>query len=141
MELNSTSQPTKYIKKLTLEKCFNCNNKLTLYFYTKDYNSYTFLDIVIRNTKNRDEFICPFTINSPNSITIDLNNICQCLTDYEGSLSIVAKSSHTLFSITPILSKEKLIIDGFSHKSPYKLYIRTLENGELRLSSIINKKL
>ena len=104
MELNSTSQPTKYIKKLTLEKCLNC-------------------------------------INSPNSITIDLNNICQCLTDYEGSLSIVAKSSHTLFSITPILSKEKLIIDGFSHKSPYKLYIRTLENGELRLSSIINKKL
>lgn len=141
MELNSIPQPTSYIKKLTLEKCLNCNNKLTLYFSKKDYSCYKFLNIIIRNTKNRDEFICPFTINSTNSLTIDLSNICQCLTDYEGSLYIMAKSSHTLFSIIPILSKEKLVIDGDSHKSLYKLYIRTLENGELRLSSIINKKL
>ena len=60
-------------------------------------------------------------------------------TDYEGSISIVAKCDNTFFSITPILLKENLTIINDFQKTNYKLFIRTLENGELRLSSIIKK--
>ena len=84
-------------------------------------------------------FICPFTINSSNSITIDLSDIYLYFTDYEGSISIVAKCDNTFFSITPILLKENLTIINDFQKTNYKLFIRTLENGELRLSSIIKK--
>ena len=53
--------------------------------------------------------------------------------------NIVAKCDNTFFSITPILSKENLTIINDFQKTNYKLFIRTLENGELRLSSIIKK--
>lgn len=76
---------------------------------------------------------------SSNSITIDLSDIYLYFTDYEGSISIVAKCDNTFFSITPILSKENLTIINDFQKTNYKLFIRTLENGELRLSSIIKK--
>ena len=72
-------------------------------------------------------------------ITIDLSDIYLYFTDYEGSISIVAKCDNTFFSITPILSKENLTIINDFQKTNYKLFIRTLENGELRLSSIIKK--
>ena len=117
----------------------NKNNKVTLIFSKKDYNDYDFIEVIIKNTKNKEEFTCPFTINSSNSITIDLSDIYLYFTDYEGSISIVAKCDNTFFSITPILSKENLTIINDFQKTNYKLFIRTLENGELRLSSIIKK--
>ena len=154
MELNTLSKITCYSRKLSLKNFINKNNKVTLIFSKKDYNDYDFIEVIIKNTKNKEEFTCPFTINSSNSITIDLSDIYLYFTDYEGSISIkniskktihnlnvniVAKCNNTFFSITPILSKENLTIINDFQKTNYKLFIRTLENGELRLSSIIKK--
>ena len=129
----------KQFKDFLIENFINKNNKVTLIFSKKDYNDYDFIEVIIKNTKNKEEFTCPFTINSSNSITIDLSDIYLYFTDYEGSISIVAKCDNTFFSITPILSKENLTIINDFQKTNYKLFIRTLENGELRLSSIIKK--
>ena len=139
MELNTLSKITCYSRKLSLKNFINKNKKVTLIFSKKDYNDYDFIEVIIKNTKNKEEFTCPFTINSSNSITIDLSDIYLYFTDYEGSISIVAKCDNTFFSITPILSKENLTIINDFQKTNYKLFIRTLENGELRLSSIIKK--
>lgn len=110
MELNTLSKITCYSRKLSLKNFINKNNKVTLIFSKKDYNDYDFIEVIIKNTKNKEEFTCPFTINSSNSITIDLSDIYLYFTDYEGSISIVAKCDNTFFSITPILSKENLTI-------------------------------
>ena len=139
MELNTLSKITCYSRKLSLKNFINKNNKVTLIFSKKDYNDYDFIEVIIKNTKNKEEFTCPFTINSSNSITIDLSDIYLYFTDYEGSISIVAKCDNTFFSITPILLKENLTIINDFQKTNYKLFIRTLENGELRNIYLIDK--
>ena len=72
MELNTLSKITCYSRKLSLKNFINKNNKVTLIFSKKDYNDYDFIEVIIKNTKNKEEFTCPFTINSSNSITIEI---------------------------------------------------------------------
>lgn len=130
-----------YIKKISLEKCIKNNNNLTLYFSPKDYEHLNFSKIIIKNTKNRDEFTCPFTQESPNTLTIDLTNLWSYFTDYEGSISINTQTNANKITLIPVLSKKSFInSDDTTNNTSFKWFIRILDNGELRLSSIVNKK-
>lgn len=97
--------------------------------------------IIIKNTKNREEFICPFTKELPNAITLDLTNLSSYFTDYEGSIFINAKNKVNNTILIPIV-QEKSVINFETNLSStnFKWFVRTLDNGELRLSSIVNKK-
>lgn len=143
MELNTDFQSKFYIKKIPLEKCINVDNKLILYFLEKDYKDLSFIKVTIKNTKNRDEFICPFTKELPNALIIDLNNICYHFTDYEASIYIDISYNNVSITLIPILSSKNSIILDPPKNTPtnFKWFIRSLDNGELRLSSIVNKKL
>lgn len=124
-----------YIKKIFLEKCIKNNNKLIFYFSNIDFNIST---IIIKNIKNREEFICPFTKEYPNIITIDLNPLCPYFTDYEGSIFIDTNDGKIL---TPLLPYKNILnIENTLDKLQFKLFLRILDNGEFRVSSIVNKK-
>ena len=56
MELNTLSKITCYSRKLSLKNFINKNNKVTLIFSKKDYNDYDFIEVIIKNTKNKEEF-------------------------------------------------------------------------------------
>lgn len=130
-----------YIKRISLEKCIKNNNKLILYFSPKDYEHVNFSMIIIKNTKNREEFVCPFTKELPNTITLDLNPLCSYFTDYEGSIFINTQNKLNDIILIPILSEKNIInFENNSNSTNFKWFIRVLDNGELRLSSIVNKK-
>lgn len=130
-----------YIKRVFLEKCIKNNNKLILYFFDDNYNSLNSSIVVIKNIKNRDEFICPFSKDLPNTLTIDLSSLCSYFTDYEGSITIKVRENSSEIILVPILlEKNILTLEDSISNLPFKWFIRVLDNGELRLSSIVNKK-
>ncbi len=97
--------------------------------------------IIIKNTKNREEFICPFIKEFPNTITLDLNSLCSYFTDYEGSIFINTQNKVNDIILIPILSEKTIInLENNLNSSNFKWFIRVLDNGELRLSSIVNRK-
>ncbi len=130
-----------YIERISLEKCIKNNNKLTLYFSSKDYEHLKLSMIIIKNTKNREEFICPFTKELPNTITLDLTNLSSYFTDYEGSIFINAQNTLSNIILIPIVQEQSLInFETNLNSTSFKWFVRILDNGELRLSSIVNKK-
>lgn len=97
------------------------------------------IEVVLKNSKTRNILIAPYTIkNSLLCINLkDLNFLC---TDNEFLLLLVIKKHCNYFAINPI-SKYKY---NSKYLNSYCLdliditwYLRTLENGELRLSTII----
>lgn len=130
-----------YIKRVFLKKCIKNNNKLILYFFDDNYSSLNSSIVVIKNIKNRDEFICPFSKDLPNALTIDLSSLCSYFTDYEGAITIKVKENSSEIILVPILlEKNILTLEDSIANLPFKWFIRVLDNGELRLSSIVNKK-
>ena len=130
-----------YIKKISLEKCIKNNNKLILYFSPIDYEYLNPLMVIIKNTKNREEFICPFTKELPNTLTLDLTSLCSYFTDYEGSIFINTQNNINDTILIPILPKKSIItLENSLNNTQFKWFIRILDNGELRLSSIVNKR-
>lgn len=130
-----------YIKKISLEKCIKNNNKLILYFSPIDYEYLNPLMVIIKNTKNREEFICPFTKELPNTLTLDLTSLCSYFTDYEGSIFINTQNNTNDTILIPILPKKSIItFENSLNNTQFKWFIRILDNGELRLSSIVNKR-
>lgn len=142
MELETSIYYKFCTQKITIEKCININNKLILYFFEKDYNSLSFNQVIIQNTKTREEFICLFKKELKNTLVIDLSNVCDELTDYEGSVYITVSFNDIQNIMVPILSsKNSIIFESENIKTNLKWFIRILDNGELRLSSVVNKKL
>ena len=129
-----------YIKKISLEKCIKNNNKLILYFSPIDYEYLNPLMVIIKNTKNREEFICPFTKELPNTLTLDLTSLCSYFTDYEGSIFINTQNNINDTILIPILPKSIITFENSLNNTQFKWFIRILDNGELRLSSIVNKR-
>ena len=130
-----------YIKKISLEKCIKNDNKIILYFSPKDYSSLTSSIIILKNIKNRDEFICPFSKDFPNTLTLDLSTLHSYFTDYEGSISIKIQENTIETILTPILFQKNIVnFEDTTNNSSFKWFIRVLDNGELRLSSIVNNK-
>lgn len=130
-----------YIKKISLEKCIKNNNKLILYFSPKDYEKLSFSMIIIKNTKNREELICPFLTDLPNTLTLDLSTLWSYFTDYEGSIFINTQNNTIETILIPILPQKNIItFENNINNTDFKWFIRVLDNGELRLSSIVNKK-
>lgn len=130
-----------YIKKILLEKCIKNNNKLTLYLSPKDYESLRFSMVIIKNIKNREEFTCPFTKEPPNKITVDLSSLSAYFTDYEGSIFINTENKINDTILIPILPEKNIInFENTLNSTSFKWFIRILDNGELRLSSVVNKK-
>ena len=130
-----------YIKKISLEKCIKNNNKLILYFSPIDYEYLNPLMVIIKNTKNREEFICPFTKELPNTLTLDLTSLCSYFTDYEGSIFINTQNNINDTILIPILPQKSIItFENSLNNTQFKWFIRILDTGELRLSSIVNKR-
>lgn len=130
-----------YIKRIYLEKCIKDNNKLTLYFLPKDFENLNFSTIIIKNTKNREEFVCPFTKELPNKITLDLSHLCSFFTDYEGAIFINTENKINDTILLPIFPEKNIInFENNLNSTNFKWFIRILDNGELRLSGIVNKK-
>lgn len=97
------------------------------------------VDVVLKNVKTREVFIADASIKN-SIITINLDSLSTLCTDNEFLLLIIIKRDSNYYVITPTLSYDY-------HSKCAKLssldlinitwYLRTIENGELRLSTVI----
>lgn len=101
-----------------------------------DFKDEEELLVIIRNVKTKEEFICEYLIND-NNLIILLDNLLNLFTNYEGSIQILSKNKDKYYLYTPILKENIIMNMQKDTNDKYKWFIRILENGEIRLSSII----
>ncbi len=94
--------------------------------------------VVIQNVKTKEEFICEYLITT-NNIVVLLDSLFNLFTNYEGSIQILRKNNDKYYLYTPILNCKPTIDSQKDVNSQYRWFVRVLENGEIRLSSIMKK--
>lgn len=128
-------------KKLILSQLLQSNNELLLKSSKVNFNCFDKITVTIKNIKTREEYECPHKIMN-DTLKINLLPLIYLFTDYEGSLNINLTKANTTFLYTPVVSKNNFIQTKDSKKSSQllKWYLRLVDNGEIRLSSIITSK-
>ena len=104
--------------------------------YFKDVDE---IDFVLKNVKTRDIFIGESSIDN-NTININLKPLSFICTDNEFMLLLITKKNGIYSFINPIIkSKYHNISDNFINLdlNDIEWYLRVLDNGELRLSTIV----
>lgn len=130
-------------KKMHLDECTIINSStVVLKFIDKEFESHTILRIILRNVKTREEYACSFIRKGLNFLILNLDNLLDFFTNYETDITIISEYNNRLYQITPIyLLKEVKIKNNKNFKEQLTCFIRILTNGELRLSSVLNKRL
>lgn len=125
-------------RKLKLDKFVLKNNTLILEQNATELEKENELIVVIQNVKTKEEFICEYLINT-NNIVILLDSLLHLFTNYEGSIQILNKINNEYYLYTPILKYKPTIDSQKAVNNQYTWFVRVLENGEIRLSSIMKK--
>ena len=125
-------------RKLKLDKLILKNNTLIFEQNAIELEKESELLIVIQNVKTKEEFICEYLITT-NNIVVLLDSLFNLFTNYEGSIQILRKNNDKYYLYTPILNCKPTIDSQKDVNSQYRWFVRVLENGEIRLSSIIKK--
>ena len=94
--------------------------------------------IFLKNIKTREKYLCNHSINE-NKLVISLDSLAHCFTDNEGAISIIIKRDFKYYIYTPILNKNSNIKFTDKSNAVYEWYLRKLDNGEFRISTIIKK--
>lgn len=126
-------------RKLKLDSFILKNNSLIFEQNIMDLNKEEILLIIIQNVKTKEEFICKYLINK-NSIIVLLDSLVHLFTNYEGEIRILSKNIDKYCSYTPILKDNTTIGTQKDMINQYTWFTRVLENGQIRLSSIIKKQ-
>lgn len=117
---------------------------LTMYSIKLKLNNIAFkeadkIEVVLKNVKTRDIFIGESSIQG-NILHINLKSLSFICTDNEFMLLLIIKKDGIYSFINPIIKNNYHdISDNFTTLDlpPVEWYLRILENGEIRLSSII----
>ncbi|MCF0148694.1 MAG: hypothetical protein HUJ77_09900 [Clostridium sp.] len=111
---------------------------LTLKFENINLSSYKFVSVFLKNIKTREVLRCASKIED-NSLVINLKSLNDLCTNYEYSIIVALENydySTTIYPrLKPFNSKENSIISS-SINSNIQWFLRILENGKLRLSTI-----
>ena len=125
-------------RKLRIDKLIQRDNSLIFEQNTIKFRCEEELLVIIRNVKTKEEFICDYLIKA-NNLVIILDSLLHLFSNYEGAIQILNKSDEKYYLYNPIMKNNNIIKEKIANNKPYKWFIRVLENGEIRLSSIINK--
>ncbi len=125
-------------RKLKLDKLILKNNTLIFEQNAIELEKESELLVVIQNVKTKEEFICEYLITT-NNIVVLLDSLFNLFTNYEGSIQILRKNNDKYYLYTPILNCKPTIDSQKDVNSQYRWFVRVLENGEIRLSSIMKK--
>ncbi|MDU2670548.1 MAG: hypothetical protein E7C49_00925 [Clostridium sp.] len=123
---------------MKLDKLILKNNTLIFEQNAIELEKESELLIVIQNVKTKEEFICEYLITT-NNIVVLLDSLFNLFTNYEGSIQILRKNNDKYYLYTPILNCKPTIDSQKDVNSQYRWFVRVLENGEIRLSSIMKK--
>ncbi|WP_288221288.1 hypothetical protein [uncultured Clostridium sp.] len=113
------------------------NDSLILYFKDINFKKYSIINVYLKNIKTREVLKCISKVED-NRILIDLSNLKYLCTDYEYSIIVVLETLNSYNIMYPKFNnkdKEKSII-SHSNTDNIQWYLRILENGKLRLSTI-----
>ncbi|CUN59860.1 hypothetical protein H8S10_15385 [Clostridium sp. NSJ-49] len=125
-------------RKLRIDKLIQRDNSLIFEQNTIKFRCEEELLVIIRNVKTKEEFICDYLIKA-NNLVIILDSLLHLFSNYEGAIQILNKSDEKYYLYNPIMKNNNIINEKIANNKQYKWFIRVLENGEIRLSSIINK--
>ena len=123
---------------MKLDKIILKNNTLIFEQNAIELEKESELLVVIQNVKTKEEFICEYLITT-NNIVVLLDSLFNLFTNYEGSIQILRKNNDKYYLYTPILNCKPTIDSQKDVNSQYRWFVRVLENGEIRLSSIMKK--
>lgn len=123
---------------MKLDKLILKNNTLIFEQNAIELEKESELLVVIQNVKTKEEFICEYLITT-NNIVVLLDSLFNLFTNYEGSIQILRKNNDKYYLYTPILNCKPTIDSQKDVNSQYRWFVRVLENGEIRLSSIMKK--
>lgn len=135
---NLSSSP---IKNIIISALGLTMSKLSLQLNNMYFEDSDEIDIVLKNVKTRDIFIGE-SLTHNNIININLNPLTFMCTDNEFMLLILIKKDGIYSFINPIIkgSYHNISDDSINLSSNnIDWYLRTLENGEIRLSSIVKQ--
>jgi hypothetical protein len=127
-------------RKLNIKKFVQADKNVTIIPENIDLNFFEEIQVIIKNIKTKEEYLCPFTKNN-NSIIIDLSGISHLFTDYEGAIYIILKKDNIIYNLKPIIKNSTIIKNNLNNdnKRYYSWFVRILDNGEILFSSIIKK--
>lgn len=111
---------------------------LTISFCNVDFKKYKTINVFLKNIKTRELLKCNYSINKSNLI-INLKELNYLCTDYEFSIIVFLDGNENSYLIYPKFSSrldQRRAIISKSNSSNLKWYLRVLENGKLRLSTI-----
>lgn len=114
------------------------DDNLLLAFDDMNYISNNKISVFLKNIKTREIFKCSSFIKD-GMININLSNLKYLCTDYEYSIIIINDVTNSSTMIYPKFkdkSENYSKIDKSSNKH-IKWFLRILENGEFRLSTIV----
>lgn len=114
------------------------DDNLSLNFNDINSLSKNKLSVFLKNIKTREIFKCSSLINN-NVLSINLSNSKYFCTDYEYSILIIDEVSNSSTMVYPRLKNknESYSIIANSSNKHIKWFLRVLENGEFRLSTIV----
>ena len=125
-------------RKLKLDNLILKNNTLIFEQNAIELEKESELLVIIQSVKTKEEFICEYLITT-NKIVVLLDSLLHLFTNYEGSIQILRKNNDKYYLYTPILKSKPTIESQKDVNSQYTWFVRVLENGEIRLSSIMKK--
>lgn len=133
-DINSISLTTleKYIN-----SCLLHDDSLILNLKDIDFDKYTNINVFLKNIKTLELFNCIYQIRK-NNIIIDLVNLKYLCMDYEYSIILILESLNSHHIVYPKFNntvKENSIIFP-SNNDNIRWFLRILENGKFRLSTI-----
>lgn len=124
-------------KKIKVKEIVQEANYISIISNDMIFNESQEIDIIIKNIKTRDEYTCSFMTEN-GQLKINLESVAPFFTDYEGGLYVTIKEEDKCYTYKPIYLNQETLYNNTD--SELKWYIRTLENGELRFSSVTTKR-
>ncbi|MDU5107950.1 MULTISPECIES: hypothetical protein [unclassified Clostridium] len=111
---------------------------LTLKFEDINLSNYKFISVFLKNIKTREVLKCASKIED-NSLVINLKALNDLCTNYEYSIIVTLENynySTTIYPRLKTIDKKENSIISSSANSNIQWFLRILENGKLRLSTI-----
>lgn len=111
---------------------------LTLKFEDINLSNYKFISVFLKNIKTREVLKCASKIED-NSLVINLKGLNDLCTNYEYSIIVTLENynySTTIYPRLKTIDKKENSIISSSANSNIQWFLRILENGKLRLSTI-----
>ncbi|MBU3103024.1 hypothetical protein [Clostridium gasigenes] len=128
------------IKNVSLSSLELIMYKIKLKLNNIDFKEADEIEVILKNIKTRDIFIAEHSIKN-DFLNINLKSLSFMCTDNEFMLLLIIKKDSVYSFLNPIIkNSSQNITNNFIVLDliPIEWYLRILDNGELRLSTIVN---